>query len=451
MNGWLINDDEGSFLYQAWRISLGEQPYNDFFTSRWPLFLYTGGVWMRLFGASIVPIRALAACLTLGTAVLVFLIGKRVLPWKISLLSMIIFLLHPDVFHYARLYQPEPFYLFFSTLGLYLFIKASTERKIILFLIAGLTFAIANQFKILSSLVFMGCLLSLVIVWLQGKERRLITRSIIFFLGSYVVLLSTSIVFFTIYFPDFLKFVFGVNLVQGNSLPLLSVLDKGVHFLFEYFVDFPFIIFSFAGAIYGWRKNQTSSILTCQLATALSYLILSRELYPRLLLYLTPSLVVLFVLSYKLFQKKKYHYILYLLILLIFFRPWIFSVYTNAVRSEKDTMAVVDFIQSHTQPADLVVSDYQELNFFSKRASTRLGSEISYVVVTGGLFSVQDYISNIDNERVKMVIFDISPKTGEHLIKINDFQILQAFIDERFNHVTTMQRGEQVLEIHYKD
>ena len=72
LGGWLVNDDEGSFLYQVWRISAGFHPYQDLFSSRWPLFLYTGGVWIQVFGATGVPMRALSVGLTPGTVALVF-------------------------------------------------------------------------------------------------------------------------------------------------------------------------------------------------------------------------------------------------------------------------------------------------------------------------------------------------------------------------------------------
>ncbi|HQZ72005.1 MAG TPA: hypothetical protein PK826_11855, partial [Anaerolineae bacterium] len=43
LTGFLVNDDEGSYLYAAWRISRGELPYRDFLTPQLPGFLLPGG------------------------------------------------------------------------------------------------------------------------------------------------------------------------------------------------------------------------------------------------------------------------------------------------------------------------------------------------------------------------------------------------------------------------
>src|SRR3990172_9514864 len=62
---YLINDDEGSYLYAAWRISLGEVPYRDFLTPQLPAFLLGGGAMMAVAGPATWPARALATTVTL--------------------------------------------------------------------------------------------------------------------------------------------------------------------------------------------------------------------------------------------------------------------------------------------------------------------------------------------------------------------------------------------------
>ena len=42
LTGWRIHDDEGEYLYQLWRMTLGESPYRDFLTPQLPVFLYAG-------------------------------------------------------------------------------------------------------------------------------------------------------------------------------------------------------------------------------------------------------------------------------------------------------------------------------------------------------------------------------------------------------------------------
>ena len=50
LTSWLVNDDEGSYLYAAWRLALGERPYRDFLTPQLPAFLLPGGAVMAVAG-----------------------------------------------------------------------------------------------------------------------------------------------------------------------------------------------------------------------------------------------------------------------------------------------------------------------------------------------------------------------------------------------------------------
>src|SRR5512138_3838835 len=71
LDGWLMNDDEGTYLYGAWRVSLGEFPYRDFFLSQTPLGLVLGAGVFKAFGPSVWAARALSYALILGSAILI--------------------------------------------------------------------------------------------------------------------------------------------------------------------------------------------------------------------------------------------------------------------------------------------------------------------------------------------------------------------------------------------
>lgn len=129
LGGWLIDDDEGSFLYQAWRISEGDRPYADFFSSRDPLFLYTTGMLVKLLGRSTVALRAVSVLLILASSAIVFWLARQFLPAEGAWLAMLVFLLHPQVFFYGRRMYPEPFMVLFIVLGLYLFQRGWDERR----------------------------------------------------------------------------------------------------------------------------------------------------------------------------------------------------------------------------------------------------------------------------------------------------------------------------------
>jgi 4-amino-4-deoxy-L-arabinose transferase-like glycosyltransferase len=452
LGGWLINDDEGSFLYQVWRISKGEHPYQDLFTSRWPLFLYTGAGWMRVVGANVVPMRVLSVCLTLGTSLIVFLLAQQTLPAEAALLSMVVFLLHPAVFQFGRLFQPEPFYVFFSTLGLYLFARGQMRDSVTAHFGAGLVFAIATLYKLLAALVLVGCVLFLCMTWLRERElRRRIILWAIALLLSYVALFGLTASVFMLRFPHFYECVIGLNLAQGQELTLLQTALKGLAFLAVHFLTFaPFFLLVFPAAWQGWSGDREVALFSWQLPTALAFMALPRALFPRLLLYLAPSLSILFAATLEPVRLLPCRLLLFLVIVGAVLIPWTTTDAQILLRSEQDTMAVSYNIQVRTSPDTYVLSDYQELNFHARRPSTYSGAEISYVIVAAVQITGADLITEIETVDVRMVIVDVSSQTAHHMVNLRDYEDFRAYLQEHFALLDVLPRGEQQLEIYLR-
>ena len=275
LGGWLIEDDEGSFLYQAWRVSEGDRPYADFFTSDWPLFPYTAGTLMDLLGRSIVAIRAVSVLLTLASALIVFLLARRFLPAEGAWLAMLTFLLHPQVFFYGRRLYPEPFMLFFVVLGLYLFDRGWDEQHDKLLIGAGLSFGLATLYKVLGFLPLVGCLLWAIIDARQQRTnwRSLITQAMVFSL-PFGLLVGLSFLGFVHWEPAFYSSVIGVNLAQGQELGWTQILVKGVVFVLSYLFRYlPLMVFVLPAAWTSRRENRRWTLISWQLPTALAFLI----------------------------------------------------------------------------------------------------------------------------------------------------------------------------------
>lgn len=452
LGGWLINDDEGTFLYQVWRISEGERPYQDLFTSRWPVFLYTGAGWMQIVGAEVVPMRMLSVCLTLGTAIIIFLMGRQTLPAEAALLGTVVFLLHPDVFRFGRLFQPEPFYLFFGTLGLCLFTRGQTKHSIPSLLGAGSVFAIASLYKLMAALVLVGCVLFLSVAWLRKREsRRRIALQAMALLLPYVVLFGLTASGLVLSVPHFYEGVIRLNLAQGRGLTPFQVVLKGLAFLIEYLLTFaPFLLLAFPAAWRGWSGARETALPSWQLPTALAFMALSRELFPRLLLYLVPSLSVLFAATLEPVRLLPRRSLLLLVIVGAVLIPWSVSDAQILLRSESDTMAVSRYIRSRTPPDAYVLSDYQELNLYARRPSTYSGAEISYVIAASGQITGAHLIAEIEAADVKMVLVDISSQTAHHLVNLWDYDDFRAYLYEHFTLLDVLPRGEQRLEVYYR-
>jgi 4-amino-4-deoxy-L-arabinose transferase-like glycosyltransferase len=449
LDGWLINDDEGSFLYQAWRMSEGDKPYQELFSSRWPLFLHTGATWMRIFGPAVVPMRLLSVCLTLGTGLIVFLIARLFLPVEASLLGMLVFLLSPDSFQFGRAFQPEPFYIFFSTLGLYFAARGQAKRNLSSFFCAGAIFAVASMYKLLSVLVLLGCLISLGATWLRNQEsRRSTVCSALALLLPFGLLSGIVAGAYLLGVPDFYQCVIGVNLAQGRELPLSSVAIKGVAFLTRDLIISPLFLLALPAAWWGWRNERQTALLSWQLPTALGFVVLSRDLFPRLLFYLLPSLAVLFAASLEPVRLLPRRSLLLLAIVASVIVPWAVDDAGILVGKEDATMRVAQYIEAHTDPDALVLSDYQELNFYALRSSTYSGAEISQVIVAGAAVTGAGLISEIEAADVSMVIIDVSQQTGHHLVHLRDYVSFRAYLQQHFDLLAVLPRNKQMLEVY---
>lgn len=452
LDGWLIDDDEGTYLYQSWRMTEGDRPYEDMFNTRWPLFLYTGAGWMQLVGAEVLPMRLLSVLLTLGTATLVFLAARETGSPQAALLSMVVLLLHPEVFTFGRSFRPEPFYVFLATMGLYLFVRGQRREKKGWLLGSGAVLAAATLYKPLAILVLGGCALFLVATWVREPQGRMTTTSMaITLVCPYVVLLSVAISIFVLRFPGFTDGVFRFHLVNGHNSEALRAPLRGIVFLAAYWVAFaPFLIITLPGVLRGWTQDHGTAIVSWQVPTALAFLVLSRDLFPRLLLYLVPSLSILFASALEPIRLGLRRLPLYLAILSAVIVPWVVDDTIMIMRNEEDTLEISRTIQALTAPDAFVLSDYQALNFHARRPSTYSGAELSGFYAASGQVTGEDLMREMEDTNTQVVVVDVSPDTAHHMIRLRDYEDLRAFLEERFRLLDVVPRGDQLLEIHVR-
>ncbi|MGQ9601010.1 MAG: ArnT family glycosyltransferase [Anaerolineae bacterium] len=118
LDAWRMDDDEGEYLYQFWRMAEGEVPYRDFLTPQLPVFLYTGMLWMKLVGHNLFLLRMLSVILAFSTAGLIFQLGRRIgNNASLALTGAFIYLLHPETYRQSRFLRNEALFLFLGVLG----------------------------------------------------------------------------------------------------------------------------------------------------------------------------------------------------------------------------------------------------------------------------------------------------------------------------------------------
>ena len=448
LGGWLIDDDEGSFLYQAWRISEGERPYRDFFSSLMPVFLYTAASLVKMSGRAIATIRAVCVIWTLAGASLVFLLARRFLPLKDARLATLAFLLHPQVFRYGRALYVEPFMLFFEILGLYLFFRGWKPRNAPVLGAAGLSFAVSTLYKPLGIMPWGGCLLWILVDAWRSRVGWSALKWAMAFAVPFLLALGLSILAFASWEPAFYASAIGSHRAQGAGFSPGTTLLRWVALVVQYMLAYaPLLAFVMPVAWAGW-VNRKRVPLSWQILTVAGFLLLSRRLFTRHLMYLIPSLVILFLLSLKPLRARREHLSLFRAALIAILLPWVVYDARLAIRTENDTASIVEIIDRQVEEGHCLLSDYQELNFHAARASTYLGAEISQAMIEDGKITGAKLIDDIERYPVTMVIIDVSPRTAHQLVNLPDYEQFHAYLEEQFTLLGQFRRGDQLLELY---
>jgi 4-amino-4-deoxy-L-arabinose transferase-like glycosyltransferase len=283
LTGWRIHDDEGEYLYQVWRMTLGEQPYRDFLTPQLPVYLYLGAGVMKLAGPSLLFMRLYSVGLAFTTAIMLYLLGRRRGHWLVGLVAAFIFLSHADVFKNTRIYRNEPLFLFLVTAGLVVATWWPVKKRRLLLTIAGVLFGLATMVKLFGVLPFGGICLWL--IWDQWRKRQPL-RQLIYDLMAFIVpyLLGLLVIsgISVMMVPDFFDFVLGHHLAQGSQQSFQQIISTKLQLYWEYLKLNPvLVLLAIVSGVMGLIRKDARQAWAWQLPTAGAFFLLSRELGER--------------------------------------------------------------------------------------------------------------------------------------------------------------------------
>ena len=449
---YFMYDDEGSYAYAAWRVSLGEVPYRDFLTPQMPVFLYWGGLLVRLFGRSWVVLRLASMAAMLITARILYAAERRLFGPAVALLATGLFVFDANIFHNARFYRPEVYMLLFQALGLYCLILSEERRRLGYLALASVFYSLAILSKLFGLLAFGGCFLYLLYAW--WRERRpwsQVWRQGVALGLPALLLLSVVAAIFYRATPYFFVAIIEHHTMQGAQLSMLQVVAKGLRFFWEYATGhLVLLILAGVGAFALLRQHKAlPTVLVWQLPTVLSFLVLSRELAERHLTYLSPALTGLAALALvPLFQGQGQWLPRRWMSLLGPEGAWgrrllpvvlTLAVAYPSIRMDADlsswredgTARLAAFIQQLTSPNDVVLADYPGINFAAGRPNTYWGAGMSGGAAGSGQIRGSMLIDEIERENVAMVI--INTAGGAHqMIAMHDYPEFRRYVQSHF-------------------
>lgn len=476
LDAWLINDDEGSYLYAAWRIGLGELPYRDFLTPQLPAFLMPGGWLMAWLGPALGPTRALAAALTLAAGLLTWASARRLFGPLVALLAGAALLLQPDVFLQGRSFRADPFMLAFAALGLYLFARAAFPRPGQIdppdrrwLVAAGLAFGLATLSKLFGPFALAGCLAWLLVDgWRRGRAWRAILLDGLAAGLPCVLVVGAGLGLFAYIAGADLVYaaVIGHHTRQGAGTPAIQVLSSGLAFFGAFLRqnnNALLVCVALAVAATAWpARDRRALLFGWQLPTALIFLLLSREKYPRHLVYLMPALATLFALglqglldgaralllgapdirsapapgdaqSATRLRRQLPGLIgaLTLALALALLLPWRLLDRDHAFRWETGTEKLADVVRLLTGPEELLFSDYSELNFYARRPTTYSAASLSAGAAGSGQITWARIEAELAGRLPPLIVLDTDAEYA-HLSFLTDRPAFDAWLAEHY-------------------
>ncbi len=461
LGGWLITDDEGSYFYQSWRVSLGETPYRDFLTPQLPLFMGVGGLVQRIFGPDPVPLRVLSVLLILGAGWALYRVLRRLMTPSMALVGLAAFLAHPDVYAVGRVYRPEPYMLFCIALGWWAFMRAEERDSRRWLVLSGVLFGLGVLTKLFGALALGG--LGLYVLLGGGTEEGTGARDYglrttqyeirarllaALSLGIPAALVAGGVMgVFLALVPQTWTAVFGHQLMQGGQLSRWDVLVKGLDFYGVYFTQYaPLLVFALPMAVQVWRAGGRRTVLAWQLPTLLAFILLSRELWARHLVYLVPALVGLWALSLEPMLTWTRRGFLLAAVIGAVILPWVFRDNEVAHYSERGTWRIAAFLAAEVGPSGSFLADYPELNFYAQRPTGYAAASLSQGAASSGQISGARLAQELDAMGGTAIALEMSDFSQTRFLR--DRAQFLAYLDQNFRPLGIFQRNHQVYQIY---
>jgi hypothetical protein len=474
LDAYRMNDDEGGYLYAAWRISQGELPYRDFLTPQLPAFLLPGGLVVRLFGPEVWPLRALAVLLALGAGVATWATARRLFGPPVALIAGAALLLQPDVYEFSRMFRAEAFMLFLTTLGVYLFARGAFPRRAAeepprrrWLAAAGVAFGLASVAKLFGLLPLAGCLAWLVADgWWRRRPSRAVVKDGLAVLLPAGAVVAAVMAAFAAASPQVYEAVLGHHLRQGRELGLGQVLQRGLDFYLLFLRQNGHAVLVFVAAAVAataWRvRDRRALLLGWQLPTVLAFLVLSREKYARHLVYLVPALATLFALGcWGLIEASAapvrgrgqrlgaagQRWIAVALVLALVV-PWQILDRDKGFSWEVGTQRLGDFIELVTPADDGVLSDYAGVNFYGRRPTTYAAAGLSAGATRSGQITWERLAAELAGRLPRLLVID-TDRQFAHLRFLRDRPAFDAWIAAHYGPPAgTFSRDSQLYEVY---
>ncbi|MHB8054305.1 MAG: ArnT family glycosyltransferase [Candidatus Aminicenantales bacterium] len=452
--GFLMNDDEGTYLYAAWRVGLGEVPYRDFSLVQAPFSFYLGAAAFRIFGPTVWPARALAVLFMLSAAGLIYLAARRYLKMKtgFALASAGIFLFNKHVFFLGRSFMPDVPMVFFGVAALFFALRAENAeaaggraRKAAL--LAGVMAGLSTLAKINGILVLAGYFVFLLIDSVRRRQKGK-TAAI-----KAVCAAAGFAISFGIPFIVFLAFVPGT---YDSLIGFHAAKDSASGFTYAALVarrlvqlvgnhNYGLAAGALAALFIGradWGEHSRDRALLWTFAAAASiFVFLPSRFFIRYAVFAAAPLALLFGAGVEALARRKSAGRIALPILTVLVLLCLGPTLSpkKILAGDEGTRAAAAFVRENTKPGDYVFGDDPFLNFLARRPCPPRLVDVSEAMVTAGRITAADVIADCDRLPVKLVFLETGA-SAHHLVKLKDYPRLRNYLLDRYRAAARIRR-----------
>ena len=440
LTGFALEDDEGECLYPAWRMTLGEKLYTDLPVSQTPGIFWLGAALFNITGPSLDAARITAALAALwGILCMYFWVRIYLSSSSQALTAAFLLAVDPMYFTMARFFRTDIFMLAAMITGLFLLAAGqNAKQQTIFYILAGIFFAIAVLFKPFALIIF-------VVTAFYGYRQK----SRLYFPASFLLIIGLSTCWLYLDTPSMFSQYFGQHFSSHFTHSWQDNLTAKSDFLGNMIKTEWFLWFTGIGGILLWNKGRpvpsgnSLMLLTC-LGTAIFFLFLKREVYPRHLFYLAPIFCLLTAKFAFAFDHKGLRSMLPLGIIIVF-TALNSPPLELLLLSEDESACLAEVVASRTKPDELVLTDYAYINFNTQRRGLRISSYIDEGAITSGKLTSQAVIKNIMKEQPALILIHVAGMyrlpygrmifylTPSHLAKLPDFENFIQTLDNIYH------------------
>jgi len=454
LGGDLMNDDEGTYLYASWRVSLGEVPYRDFFVVQMPLSLYVTAGLFKLFGPEVWWARAASFLLILGTGFLICAASIKFFGFSrnLSLALAGLFLLTKHIYFLGRIFMPDSFMIFLCAAALYFALKAEHRAPVIkqncdLFLF-GIFSGLAVLAKFNGALLFGGYLLYSIYLLVRKMERpRDILQNILVSSAGFLLTFGLIYGLLLIFVPGTYQATLGYHLAKEQAAAGIAALPFLRLGQFVGNHNYGLIPIALIGIFFGTVfKERKRSLLLFTTVAFLSLAFSPGKFFLRYIVFALVPLTVFFGDGIRLIGSKKrlrlFAFPVAIALVLLSLGP---TFNLEKLRAyDNGTRTLASYVRDGTMPGDYVFGDDQGINFYAERPCPPRLADVSEATTSSGQVTSADIRNECDRYSVKLIFVE-KGASAHHLKNLIDYSHFQAYLDERYEFIKTVQR--EFLEV----